>query len=95
MNIEKKNIEICDVAPRDGLQSQSRMWSPDERIKLINKLSESGVSRIEAVSFVNPKIVPQMADAELIMQEIDRYKNVDYVGLALNLRGVTLSLIHI
>ena len=54
MNIEKKNIEICDVAPRDGLQSQSRMWSPDERIKLINKLSESGVSRIEAVSFVNP-----------------------------------------
>jgi len=92
MTIEKKNIEICDVAPRDGLQSQSRMWSPDERIKLINKLSESGVSRIEAVSFVNPKVVPQMANAELIMQEIDRNKNVDYVGLALNLKGVTRAL---
>lgn len=81
-------IEICDVGPRDGLQSQSRMWSVDERIELINRLSAAGLSRIEAVSFVNPKRVPQMADAETVMAGIDRKPGVIYSGLALNARGV-------
>ena len=80
-------IEICEVGPRDGLQSEPRIWTAEERIDLINRLSETGVARIESVSFVNPKRVPQMADAEAVMAGIDRKNGVTYAGLALNARG--------
>ena len=80
-------IEICEVGPRDGLQSEPRIWSANERIELINLLSETGVSRIEAVSFVHPKRVPQMAEAETVMADINRKEGVTYAGLALNTRG--------
>ena len=81
-------IDICEVGPRDGLQSEARIWSVEERIDLIDRLSATGVKRIEAVSFVNPKRVPQMADAETVMAGIQRREDVSFVGLALNLRGV-------
>lgn len=81
-------IDICEVGPRDGLQSEARIWSVEERIDLIDRLSATGVKRIEAVSFVNPKRVPQMADAEIVMAGIQRRAGVSFVGLALNLRGV-------
>ena len=80
-------IEICEVGPRDGLQSEPRIWSANERIELINLLSETGVSRIEAVSFVHPKRVPQMAEAETVMAGINRKEGVTYAGLTLNARG--------
>ena len=75
-------IEICEVGPRDGLQSEPRIWSANERIEMINLLSETGVSRIEAVSFVHPKRVPQMAEAETVMAGISRKEGVTYAGLA-------------
>ena len=81
-------IEICEVGPRDGLQSESRIWSVDERVELIDRLSATGVPRIEAVSFVNPKRVPQMADAEKVMSKIKRPEGVSFAGLALNAKGV-------
>jgi hydroxymethylglutaryl-CoA lyase len=80
-------IEICEVGPRDGLQSEPRIWSIDERVELIDRLSATGVPRIEAVSFVNPKRVPQMADAEIVMAKIKRPEGVSFAGLALNARG--------
>jgi hydroxymethylglutaryl-CoA lyase len=80
-------IEICEVGPRDGLQSEPRIWSVEERIELIDRLSATGVPRIEAVSFVNPKRVPQMADAETVMAKINRPTGVTFAGLALNARG--------
>ena len=80
-------IQICEVGPRDGLQSEARIWSANERIDLINRLSETGVARIEAVSFVHPKRVPQMAEAEAVMAGISRKDGVTYAGLALNTRG--------
>ncbi|MEE3000549.1 MAG: hydroxymethylglutaryl-CoA lyase [Pseudomonadota bacterium] len=80
-------IEICEVGPRDGLQSESRIWSVDERVELIDRLSATGVPRIEAVSFVNPKRVPQMADAETVMAKIQRREGVVFAGLALNAKG--------
>ncbi len=80
-------IEICEVGPRDGLQSEPRIWSVDERVELIDRLSATGLSRIEAVSFVNPKRVPQMADAEEVMAKIKRPAGVSFAGLALNVRG--------
>ena len=81
-------IDICEVGPRDGLQSEPRIWSVDERVELIDRLSTTGVKRIEAVSFVNPKRVPQMAAAEDVMAGVKRPDGVTFVGLALNLRGV-------
>ncbi len=80
-------VEICEVGPRDGLQSEPRIWSVDERVELIDRLSATGVPRIEAVSFVNPKRVPQMADAEDVMAKIKRPDGVSFAGLGLNARG--------
>ena len=80
-------VEICEVGPRDGLQSEERIWSVAERVELIDRLSATGVPRIETVSFVNPKRVPQMADAEDVMAKIKRPNGVSFAGLALNARG--------
>jgi len=80
-------ILICDVGPRDGLQSEERIWSVAERVELIDRLAASGLRRMEAVSFVNPKRVPQMAGAEEVMAAIKRPGGVQFAGLALNLRG--------
>ena len=81
-------IDICEVGPRDGLQSEKRTWSVTERIELIDRLTASGLRHVEAVSFVNPKRVPQMADAEAVMAGLRRRQGTIYAGLALNLRGV-------
>ena len=86
------NVFVCDVAARDGLQSEKRIWSVDERVELINRLANTGIRRIEAVSFVNPKRVPQMADAEIVMAQIERKADVRIAGLALNMKGVERAL---
>jgi isopropylmalate/homocitrate/citramalate synthase len=80
-------VTICEVGPRDGLQNQPRTLAPEIRAELVNRLAEAGLRRIEAVSFVNPKLVPQMAGAEEVMASIDRHPNTAYAGLALNQRG--------
>ena len=59
-----EQIEIIDVAPRDGLQSQPKLVDTNTKVELITRLIEAGVRRMEVVSFVNPKKVPQMADAD-------------------------------
>jgi len=84
---QARQILICDVGPRDGLQSEDRIWSVAERTELIDRLSASGLRRMEAVSFVHPKKVPQMAGAEEVMAAIKRPDGVQFAGLALNLRG--------
>jgi len=81
-------VEIVEVGPRDGLQSEKRHWSVDERVEMIDRLIATGIRRIEAVSFVHPKRVPQMAFAEEVMAKINRVEGASYIGLALNLRGV-------
>ncbi len=80
-------IEICDVGPRDGLQNAARIWSVAERIEFIDRLAAAGLPRIEAVSFVNPKRVPQMAEPEAVLAGIKRPPGVLIAGLALNARG--------
>jgi len=57
-------VTICDVGPRDGLQNQPLTLAPAVRAELVNRLAAVGVPRIEAVSFVSPRHVPQMAGAE-------------------------------
>jgi isopropylmalate/homocitrate/citramalate synthase len=81
------NVTICDVGPRDGLQNQPTTLAPEVRAELVNRLADAGLRRIEAVSFVNPKLVPQMAGAEDVVAGIERSDGVVYAGLALNERG--------
>ena len=78
---------VCDVAPRDGLQNEATHLEPAVRAGLVNRLAAAGVPRIETVSFVNPKRVPQMAGAEEVVAGIEREPDVVYAGLALNEKG--------
>jgi hydroxymethylglutaryl-CoA lyase/(R)-citramalyl-CoA lyase len=80
-------VTVCDVAPRDGLQNDSAVLAPATRAELVNRLARAGVPRIEAVSFVHPGRVPQMAGAEEVVAGIERQDGVTYAGLALNERG--------
>jgi isopropylmalate/homocitrate/citramalate synthase len=80
-------VTVCDVGPRDGLQNQERILEPEVRAELVNRLADAGLPRIEAVSFVSPQRVPQMAGAEEVVEGIDRREGVVYAGLALNEQG--------
>jgi (R)-citramalyl-CoA lyase len=81
------SVTICDVGPRDGLQNDEKHLDPEARAELVNRLAAAGVPRIEAVSFVNPARVPQMAGAEEVVAGIERQPGVVYAGLVLNERG--------
>jgi len=78
---------VCDVGPRDGLQNESRTLEPAVRAELSDRLASAGLKRIEAASFVNPKLVPQMAGAEEVMAALHRKPGVSYAGLVLNDKG--------
>jgi (R)-citramalyl-CoA lyase len=80
-------LVICDVGPRDGLQNEDRVLSPAVRAELCDRLAGAGLGRIEAASFVNPKLVPQMAGAEEVMAALHRRPGVAYAGLVLNEKG--------
>jgi hydroxymethylglutaryl-CoA lyase/(R)-citramalyl-CoA lyase len=80
-------VMVCDVGPRDGLQNQPVTLEPRVRAELVDLLAAAGVPRIEAVSFVSPKHVPQMAGAEEVVAAIERREGVVLAGLAVNERG--------
>lgn len=80
-------VAITEVGPRDGLQNESRIIPLEQKAALIDQLSATGLSRIEAVSFVHPKAIPQMADAIEVMQHIQRRPGVTYIGLVPNEAG--------
>ncbi len=80
-------VTVCDVAPRDGLQNEAKTLEPEWRTELIERIAAAGVPRIEAVSFVNPARVPQMAGAEEVVEAIERADGVVYSGLVLNETG--------
>ena len=83
-----RRIEIVEVGPRDGLQNEKRVLSVEDRVHFIGLLEAAGVRRIEAVSFVNPARVPQMAGAEEIMSRLPApAKGARRIGLVLNERG--------
>ena len=83
-------LKICEVGPRDGLQNEARSISTAQKLQLINDLVAAGMREIEATSFVHPKAVPQMADAEKVMQgALHEHKRgqVNFIGLVFNQRG--------
>ena len=80
-------VQIVEVGPRDGLQNESVILSTEQKLRLIDHLVAAGITRIEAVSFAHPALVPQMADAEAVMAGVDRTAPVSYIGLVMNERG--------
>jgi hydroxymethylglutaryl-CoA lyase len=80
-------IEIVEVGPRDGLQNEQAILSAADKLAFIRRLEACGARRIEAVSFVNERRVPQMAGAEAIMAGLPRAKGRSRIGLVLNERG--------
>jgi hydroxymethylglutaryl-CoA lyase len=84
-------ISLREVGPRDGLQNEAPV-STEAKVELIDALSRTGVRRIEAVSFVHPKAIPQMADADDVWKRITRADDVRYSALVPNLRGAQRAL---
>ncbi len=83
-----QRIEIVEVGPRDGLQSESQVLPTATKVEFVRRLRVSGLERIEVASFVNPKRVPQMADAEEMLSTLAREVPGDrYIGLVLNRKG--------
>ncbi|MEO6955710.1 MAG: hydroxymethylglutaryl-CoA lyase [Antricoccus sp.] len=82
-----EQLAIVEVSPRDGLQNEKTLLSTGAKLDLIEQLITAGARRIEAVSFVHPKFVPAMADAEAVMEGVTRRDDVSYIGLVLNPRG--------
>ncbi|MBE1531971.1 hydroxymethylglutaryl-CoA lyase [Actinomadura algeriensis] len=83
---------MVEVGPRDGLQNEARVLTPDDKIALIERCVAAGTRRVEAVSFVNPERVPQMAGAEEVMAGVPRRDGIAYSGLVLNRRGLDRAL---
>jgi hydroxymethylglutaryl-CoA lyase len=82
-----QRVQIVEVGPRDGLQNESAILSTDQKLTMICDLTNAGLTRIETVSFAHPDKVPQMADAEAVMEHLPQREDVSYIGLILNWRG--------
>jgi hydroxymethylglutaryl-CoA lyase len=80
-------IEIVEVGPRDGLQNESVLFNTQQKLAFIERAINAGVRRIEVASFVSPKLVPQMADADAVSAGLVPRDDVIYIGLVLNKRG--------
>lgn len=83
----ERDVIVVEVGPRDGLQNEAQPVPTDRKIAFIDALSAAGLPLIEATSFVNPRAVPQMADASEVMQRIARAPGVRYPVLVPNERG--------
>ena len=86
----ERAVEIVEVSPRDGLQAEDVLLDTATKLALIERAVAAGVRRIEVCSFVNPKRVPQMADAEAVLAGLPggpARDDVTYIGLVLNRRG--------
>ena len=80
-------IEFVEVGPRDGLQNETALIATADKLALILRAMDAGARRIEVTSFVNPKKVPQMADADFVCAGLPARDDVTYIGLVMNARG--------
>jgi len=87
-----REIKIVEVGPRDGLQSEPEILPTDSKVLFIEKAIEAGIRRLEVASFVHPKLVPQMADAEALIEKLPVVDGVSYIGLIMNERGLDRAL---
>lgn len=84
-------VRIREVGPRDGIQSEKAEVATADKIELIHALQRAGLRYIEAVSFVSPRAVPQMADASAVLEGIERHPGVFYSALVPNRRGAEMA----
>lgn len=87
-----RQVEIVEVGPRDGLQNEPGVLPTAIKREFIERIVGAGAKRIEVASFVNPKRVPQMADADELLRSLPRHAGVGYIGLVLNRRGLDRAL---
>ena len=87
-----QRVFLHDVAMRDGLQAEAVFVPTDAKVEFINRLSRTGLARIEVTSFTSPKAIPMLADADEVMRRIDRVPGVEYTVLVPNVRGVERAL---
>ena len=85
-------VIVCDVGPRDGLQNEAKLLTPELRAELCDRLAGAGVKRMEAASFVNPRLVPQMSGAGEVMAALHRKPGTTDAGLVLNEKGYERAL---
>lgn len=85
-------VQVVEVGPRDGLQSLDKWIDTDTKVAMINRLSQSGLPVIEVTSFVHPKVVPNLVDAEAVIDRIDRRPGTVYRALVPNKRGALRAL---
>jgi len=83
-----KEIILCEVGPRDGLQNEKVILSTDKKVELINRMVDAGVRVIEIGSFVHPKAVPAMADTDEVAKRLTKVPGVEYRALTLNKKGI-------
>ena len=89
MNLDlPSTIQILEVGPRDGLQNEPETIPTEHKLGMVRRLIAAGVRRLEVASFVDPRRVPQMADAEAVIAGLPDRADVSYIGLCLNKRGV-------
>ena len=88
----ERRIQIVEVGPRDGLQSEPEILPTESKQAYIGKAIDAGIRRLEVASFVHPKRVPQMADAEALIERLPDRDDVSYIGLIMNERGLDRAL---
>jgi len=89
MNLDfPDRVTLIEVGPRDGFQFEAKIIPTDLKIEIISCMVNAGIKRIQVTSFVHPRVVPQMADAEALLKRLPKKKEVTYSGLALNSMGV-------
>lgn len=87
-----KTVRIVEVGPRDGFQMEGRFIPTELKVETIDRLAAAGIRDVEAVSFVHPRVIPQMADAAEVMARIERRPGVRYLALVPNLKGAERAL---
>jgi len=87
-----KQVTVIEVGPRDGFQNEPGFVPTEQKIQIIDRLSETGLRKIEATAFVHPKAIPQLADAAEVMAGIRRREGVSYIALIPNVKGVERAL---
>lgn len=87
LSVLPERARIVEVGPRDGLQNESRMVPTDRKVELIERLADAGLPHIEMTSFVDPKWIPQLADAAEVASRVRKRPGTDYSALVPNLKG--------
>ena len=92
MTTPRTRIYMQEVATRDGFQNEAQFIETEDKIRVINTLSQCGFAKIEVTSFTSPKAIPALRDAEMVMHQISRNPEVEYTVLVPNVRGAERAL---